>query len=363
MISQLEAPARTAGARLSQRSSTTDRRRTLDGRRADAAGARRARRHHDLSRSAGPSGSASTGPTPRCAARPTSRGSATTRASPARASSRRRSGRRCGLVAASFVLEAIIGLAVALALHRGLRGSKIFSRHRRPAADGGAGRRRARLALHLRRRLRHDRLDRWRSSAASGPLWFADIWLARASIVIANLWMALPFDILVLLAGLASLPTDPIEAAQVDGASPRQILVTIILPLLKPVIAVILVVRLADAFRIFDVVYVLTGSGPANSTDVLSTYIYRQMFTVLRFSRRRRGGGAAGADHRRLLAACRAAPSRPRAGGLDGRRIHAARSASPISGPTSSSSSSACSSSCRSTGSSRPRSSRPARSS
>ena len=112
----------------------------------------------------------------------------------------------------------------------------------------------------------------------------------RASIVIANLWMALPFDILVLLAGLASLPTDPIEAAQVDGASPAQILFTITLPLLKPVIAVILVVRLADAFRIFDVVYVLTGSGPANSTDVLSTYIYRQMFTVFDFP-----GGAAAA--------------------------------------------------------------------
>ena len=60
------------------------------------------------------------------------------------------------------------------------------------------------------------------SFGASGPLWFSDIWLARATIVIANLWMALPFDILVLLAGLASLPTDPIEAAQVDGASPTQ---------------------------------------------------------------------------------------------------------------------------------------------
>jgi multiple sugar transport system permease protein len=95
---------------------------------------------------------------------------------------------------------------------------------------------------------------------------------------------------LVLLAGLASLPNDPLEAARVDGATPWQLLVHIILPLMKPVIAVILVVRLADAFRIFDVVYVLTGGGPANATDVLSTFIYRQMFTALDFS-----GGAAAA--------------------------------------------------------------------
>ena len=193
------------------------------------------------------------------------------------------------IVFASFVLEAILGLATALALHRGLRGTKIFS---------------AVVALPLMvapivgalawRFIFVDGYGMINSIAASfgtsGPLWFADIWLARATIVVANLWMALPFDILVLLAGLASLPTDPLEAAKVDGATPRQLLVFIILPLLKPVIAVILVVRLADAFRIFDVVYVLTGGGPANATDVLSTYIYRQMFTALDFP-----GGAAAA--------------------------------------------------------------------
>ena len=194
-----------------------------------------------------------------------------------------------GLVAVSFVLEAVISLAVALALHRELKGSKIF---------------RAIVALPLMvapvvgalawRFIFVDGYGMIDSIAAafgsSGPLWFSDIWLARITIVTANLWMALPFDILVLLAGLASLPTDPLEAAQVDGASPSQILFVIVLPMLRPVIAVILVVRLADAFRIFDVVYVLTGGGPANSTDVLSTFIYRQMFTVLDFP-----GGAAAA--------------------------------------------------------------------
>ena len=198
-------------------------------------------------------------------------------------------GNTLGLTAASFLLEAVLGLAVALALHRGLRGSRIFS---------------AIVALPLMvapvvgalawRFVFVDGYGMIDSLAAyfggEGPLWFADVWLARATIVVANLWMALPFDILVLLAGLASLPAEPIEAARVDGASPAQILFSIVLPLLKPVIAVILVVRLADAFRIFDVVYVLTGGGPANSTDVLSTYIYRQMFTVFDFP-----GGAAAA--------------------------------------------------------------------
>lgn len=194
-----------------------------------------------------------------------------------------------GFVTTSLVLEIVIGLAIALALHRGLRGSKIF---------------RAILAMPLMVAPVVGALA-WRfvfvdgygmidslmnSFGGEGPLWFADVWLARASIVIANLWMALPFDILVLLAGLASLPTEPIEAAQVDGASPSQILFNITLPLLKPVFAVILVVRFADAFRVFDVVYILTTSGPANTTDVLSTYIYRQMFTAFDFP-----GGAAAA--------------------------------------------------------------------
>ena len=193
-----------------------------------------------------------------------------------------------GLVAASAILEAVLGLIVALALHRALAGTKIF---------------RAVVALPLMVAPVVGALS-WRFMFADGygmidtiaqhlggegPLWFANVWLARATIVITNLWLALPFTILVLLAGLTALPTEPIEAARVDGASPWQILTKVILPLLKPVIAIIIVIRFADAFRIFDVVYVLTGSGPANKTDVLSTFIYRQMFTVFDFA----GGAAA----------------------------------------------------------------------
>lgn len=197
-------------------------------------------------------------------------------------------GQTLGIVAVSFFFEAIVGLVVALALHRSLAGSRIF---------------RAVVALPLMVAPVVGALA-WRFMFADGygmidtiaqqfglegPLWFANLWLARATIVIANLWLALPFTILVLLAGLTALPSEPIEAARVDGASSWQILTKIILPLLRPVIAIIVVIRLADAFRIFDVVYVLTGSGPANKTDVLSTFIYRQMFTVFDFA----GGAAA----------------------------------------------------------------------
>lgn len=193
-----------------------------------------------------------------------------------------------GIVAASLVVEAVVGLAVALALHRALAGTRVF---------------RAIVALPLMVAPVVGALA-WRFMFADGygmidtvagyfgydgPLWFANVWLARAAVVIANLWLALPFTVLVLLAGLTALPSEPLEAARVDGASPWQILTRITLPLLKPVIAIIIVIRLADAFRIFDVVYVLTGSGPANKTDVLSTFIYRQMFTVFDFA----GGAAA----------------------------------------------------------------------
>lgn len=194
-----------------------------------------------------------------------------------------------GLVAVSLALELVLGFAVALALHRSLAGSKVFraivSLPLMVAPVVGA------LAWRFIFVDGYGLIDSFATAlGGNGPLWFADIWLARATILIANLWMALPFDILVILAGLTALPAEPLEAAEVDGANGWQIFSRIMLPLLKPVIAVILVVRLADAFRTFDIVYILTGGGPANATDVLSTFIYRQMFTAFDFS-----GGAAAA--------------------------------------------------------------------
>lgn len=115
------------------------------------------------------------------------------------------------------------------------------------------------------------------------PSWFGTPWMARTTVLITNLWLALPFVVLVLLAGISGIPLELEESARVDGANTWRIFLHITLPLLRPSILVILVIRLADAFRVFDSVYVLTGGGPANSTQVMSTYLFRTMFETSDF--------------------------------------------------------------------------------
>ncbi len=122
-----------------------------------------------------------------------------------------------------------------------------------------------------------------------GPVWFASPVTAMTAIVVANLWVATPFDLLVLLAGLQGLPEEPIESAIVDGAGWFKRLWYVVLPLLRPAILAVLLIRLADAVRIFDIVYVLTGGGPGDSTQVFSSYIFTVSFNNLDLSR-----GAAG---------------------------------------------------------------------
>jgi multiple sugar transport system permease protein len=89
---------------------------------------------------------------------------------------------------------------------------------------------------------------------------------------------------LVLLAGLATLPDELFEAARIDGARGDQLFWYVTLPLLRPALLIILVVRLTDAIRVFDIVYIITGGGPGTATEVLSTYIYRETFTRLHFA-------------------------------------------------------------------------------
>jgi ABC-type sugar transport system permease subunit len=111
------------------------------------------------------------------------------------------------------------------------------------------------------------------------PLWLTDTPLALFSIVIVEIWATVPIFVLLLLAGLLSIPQEYYEAATIDGGSPWAIFRYVTLPLLQPVILVALLIRGMDAFRVFDLVYVLTGGGPALRTDVLSYFIFRTAFT------------------------------------------------------------------------------------
>jgi multiple sugar transport system permease protein len=102
--------------------------------------------------------------------------------------------------------------------------------------------------------------------------------LALPAVIVVNVWEWTSFMFLVLLAGLSSLPTEPFEAARVDGASPWQTFRDFTLPLLRPVILLAILIRTMDAFTTFDSIYILTGGGPGTSTEMLSLYVYNTGF-------------------------------------------------------------------------------------
>jgi multiple sugar transport system permease protein len=111
--------------------------------------------------------------------------------------------------------------------------------------------------------------------------WVGDVDLAMLSIVIADVWEWTPFIFLLMLAGLASLPAEPYEAAAIDGASSWRQFWDLTLPFLKPVIAIALLLRFMDALRLFDLVFILTVGGPAGATETLSFYIFKVAFTFV----------------------------------------------------------------------------------
>ncbi len=114
--------------------------------------------------------------------------------------------------------------------------------------------------------------------------WLGSEKVAFWTVVMVDIWQQVSFMILILLAGLVSLPKDPYEAAEIDGASLSQRFRFITLPLMKPVIVVALLLRVIFGFRTFDLVYILTRGGPGVTTDVMSYYIYRRTFMGLSVS-------------------------------------------------------------------------------
>jgi ABC-type sugar transport system permease subunit len=109
-------------------------------------------------------------------------------------------------------------------------------------------------------------------------------WLTRPSVamnlvILADIWHSVPFIALILQAALATLPTDLEEAGAVDGANAFQRFFLIRLPLLRPAILVALIIRTVEAFRVFDIIYVITNGGPANGTLTVSFLTYLETFS------------------------------------------------------------------------------------
>ena len=101
---------------------------------------------------------------------------------------------------------------------------------------------------------------------------------AFPALILTDVWEWTPFMALIVLAGLQAIPSEPLQAAQVDGANAWQSLRYVTLPMLRPLIAVGLLFRAAEAVKEFDKVYILTGGGPGNSTEVVDLFTYRVSF-------------------------------------------------------------------------------------
>jgi len=112
-----------------------------------------------------------------------------------------------------------------------------------------------------------------------GPVWFDRGTSARFAVIIAHAWYGIPYVMLILLAGLESIPRDPITAAIVDGANRWQIFIYVTFPMLKPVLIFVTIYRAVLALKIFGLIYIMTGGGPGVATEPMNFHIWRVGFS------------------------------------------------------------------------------------
>ncbi|MDR1419465.1 MAG: sugar ABC transporter permease [Treponema sp.] len=114
--------------------------------------------------------------------------------------------------------------------------------------------------------------------------WLVTEKMAMVSVIIANCWVGIPFNMILLLAGLNGISDELYESASIDGAGRVTGFFRITLPLLRPAIMSVLILGVIYTFKVFDLVYVMTSGGPVNATELLSTYSYRLSFREYQFS-------------------------------------------------------------------------------
>lgn len=193
-------------------------------------------------------------------------------------------GRTCLIVACAVTSEFFMGLFVAYGLYQLVRGGRVLS-----------------LLMFLPHIvtpvvaalfLRWIFMGRWGllssvliSLNIFPPDWLGDPSWARFTVVVADIWQFTPFIILVLLAALNTVDESLIEAAKLDGAGHWTLLFRIMVPSVWPMIAFVLVIRVMDAFRSFDNIYVLTAGGPGTATETLTMYTYTTAFKLLKIGK------------------------------------------------------------------------------
>jgi ABC-type sugar transport system permease subunit len=121
----------------------------------------------------------------------------------------------------------------------------------------------------------------WLSNPGMIDLGFAEIRLINVALVIAGVWAFTGFGVITITAGLTGVPTELIEAAKVDGATTWQTMRRVLIPQLRAPIGVVAVISFIFALRTFDIVYVMTEGGPANSTTVVALLLWQQTYVFL----------------------------------------------------------------------------------
>lgn len=119
----------------------------------------------------------------------------------------------------------------------------------------------------------------------SGPQWLSDPSTALISVIIADVWQWTPFVFLVVYAGLQNIPRDILEAAQLDGAGYWRSFRSVTLPMLKPILLVVVIIRVIDSIKTFDLVYVMTWGGPGTSTFLLAIHNWSIGFSGFQIGR------------------------------------------------------------------------------
>ncbi|MBE5974120.1 MAG: sugar ABC transporter permease [Hungatella sp.] len=114
--------------------------------------------------------------------------------------------------------------------------------------------------------------------------WLTSPSTAMTAVITANIWIGIPFNTILISTGLTTIPLELYESAAIDGANGRQKFFKITLPLMRTTIESLLVLGFIYTFKVYDMVYVMTGGGPVNSTHLLSTYSYKLSFEMFQYS-------------------------------------------------------------------------------